>query len=254
MSVTTSRRDRTTTATSETHDADRTADRTNPPRRRWRRWVAGVLVVALVGALVWLVAFSPVLSARSVKVEGAGLLSPAQVIAAAQVPIGTPLVRIARGDIARRVEQLPEVRSARVELSFPDAVVIAVTERVAAAYGRAPDGHFTYVDSTGRTFDDLLTAPTGLPLLSPANDVVADPATLAAMGQVAAALPASMRRVVQAITATAPDAVGLTLRDGRLVVWGGSDRNADKIRILPALLRRPGHVFDVSNPDQVFTH
>jgi cell division protein FtsQ len=222
--------------------------------RRWRRWLAGILAMAVVVGLVWIVAFSPVLSARSVKVEGVQRLTSAQVIDAAQVPIGTPLVRISRGDIAGRVEQLAQVRSARVELSFPSTVVIAVTERVAAAYGLAAHGGYTYVDATGRTFDNMSTAPTGLPLLSPANDVLADPATLAAMAQIASALPTQVRSLVKAITATAADDVDLQLADGRTVVWGGSDRNADKIRILPALLRRPGHVFDISNPDQVFTH
>ena len=38
------------------------------------------------------------------------------------------------------------------------------------------------------------------------------------------------------------------------MVWGDATRNADKVRVLPALLARKGHVFDVSNPDQVFTH
>ena len=222
--------------------------------RRWRRWLAAVLAVAVLAGLVWIVAFSPVLAARSVKVEGTHRLSAAQVVDAARVPIGTPLVRISRGDIARRVEQLAQVRSARVELSFPSTVVVEVTERVAAAYGRAPQGGFTYVDETGRTFGAAATAPTGLPLLSPANNVAADPATLAAMAQIASALPTTVRSQIREITASAADAVDLKLRDGRTVVWGGSDRNADKVRILPALLRRPGHVFDVSNPDQVFTH
>ena len=74
------------------------------------------------------------------------------------------------------------------------------------------------------------------------------------MAQIASALPATLRSLVKAITATAADDVDLQLRDGRTVVWGGSDRNADKIRILPALLAQQAHVFDVSNPDQVFTH
>ena len=237
--------------------AGRTTGGTSTPGtrpRRWRRWLAATLALAVVIGLGWIVVFSPVLSARSVRVEGMHRLTTAQVVDAAQVPIGTPLVRVSRGAIARRVEQLAQVRSARVELSFPSTVVIAVTERVAAAYGLAAHGGFTYVDATGRTFDNLTTAPTGLPLLSPAAAVAADPTTLAAMAQIASALPARVAGLVKAITATAADDVELQLRDGRTVVWGGSDRDADKIRILPALLARKGHVFDVSNPSQVFTH
>ena len=85
------------------------------------------------------------------------------------------------------------MRKARVELSFPDTVVIAVTERVAAAYGRTGNGHFTYVDATGRTFADLPAVPAALPRLAPSAAVANDATTLAAMAQISAALPASVR-------------------------------------------------------------
>ena len=231
-------------------DAD---DRVRRPRR-WRGWVAVSLVVAVLAGLTWIVAFSPVLAAHAVKVEGTARLSRDRIVAAAGVPMDAPLVRIDRGAIARRVEQIPEVRAARVELSFPDTVVIAVTERVAAAYGQTSNGHFTYVDATGRTFGDLLVAPSGLPRLAPSNQVANDPVTLANMAQISAALPASIRSQVDVLTATAPDDITLKLRDGRSVVWGDATRNGDKVRILPALLKRKGRVYDVSNPDQVFTH
>ena len=243
---------RTDTVNNRTDDPDVPGRGPRSPGRR-RRWLAGVLVVGAVAGLVWIVAFSSVLAARSVKVEGTRHLTAAQVVAAAGVPIGTPLVRVARGAIARRVEALPEVRSARVELSFPSTVVIAVTERVATAYRARPDGRFTYVDATGRTFDELPAAPAGLPLLAPAGSVAGDTATLAVMAQVAAALPASLRTGVRELTATGATAVELRLRDGRVVVWGGAERAPDKLAILPALLRRKGHLFDVSNPDLVFT-
>ena len=222
--------------------------------RRWRRWVAAALVVAVLAGLGWIVAVSPVLAARSVTVEGTHRLSRAQVVAAAGVPLGRPLVRVPRGEIVRRVERLAEVRSARVELSFPSTVVIAVTERVAAAYRPTGPGHFTYVDATGRSFADLSTAPAGLPRLAPSPALAGDPATLAAMAQISAALPAAVRAQVDELTASVPDEVTLALRDGRSVVWGDASRTADKVRVLTALLARPGHVFDVSNPDQVFAH
>ncbi len=250
---------------SDGHDSDghgigpdaepaRNRDGSSRPPRRWRLWGAGVLVVALLAGLVWIVAFSPVLAARSVKVEGTQRLSRDQIVAAADVRLGTPLVRVPRGDIVRRVERLSEVRSARVELSFPGTVVIAVTERVAAAYRQTADGHYTYIDATGRSFADLTAVPAALPQLAPSPAVANDTTTLAAMAQISAALPASIRAEVAEVTAAAPDDITLALRDGRSVVWGDGTRNAAKIRVLPALLARKGHVYDVSNPDQVFTH
>jgi cell division protein FtsQ len=222
--------------------------------QRWRRWGAGAVVLALLAGLVWIVAFSSVLAARSIRVEGTQRLSRDQILAAAGVRLGTPLVRVPRGTIARRVERLAEVRSARVELSFPDTVVIAVTERVAAAYRQTSAGHFTYVDATGRSFADLSAAPAALPQLAPSAAVANDTATLSAMAQISAALPGSVRAEVAQLTATSAEDITLALRDGRSVVWGDATHNADKARVLPALLARPGHVLDVSNPDQVFAH
>jgi cell division protein FtsQ len=236
------------------HPVPSDADRRRRIPQPWRRWAAVAIVLVLLAGLAWIVAFSSVLAARSVTVEGTQRLSRAQILAAAGVDLGTPLVRVPRGTIARRVERLPEVRSARVELSFPGTVVIAVTERVAAAYRQTSDGHFTYVDATGRSFADLTSAPAALPQLAPTAAVANDPPTLAAMAAVSAALPGSVRAEVAQLTATSADDITLALRDGRSVVWGDATRNGDKARVLPALLARSGHVFDVSNPDQVFTH
>ena len=241
----------TTLTAARTTNADVRPDRRG---RRWRRWLAALLALACLLALAWVVAFSRVLAADSVKVEGTVRLTPAQVVAAAEVPLGVPLVRIDRGAITRRVEALAEVRSARVELSFPNMVVVEVTERVAAAYGLSPTGHYTYVDASGRTFGDFVTAPSALPRLAPATASAGDQATLAAMAHISAALPSTIRAQVRQVTATAADDIILVLRDGRLVVWGDATRNADKARVLPALLKRKGHVLDVSNPDLVFTH
>ena len=48
-----------------------------------------------------------VLVVRSVTVTGTHLLAPAQVIAAADVPLGTPLLRVDAGAVTRRVEAIP---------------------------------------------------------------------------------------------------------------------------------------------------
>ena len=43
--------------------------------------------------------------------------------------------------------------------------------------------------------------------------------------------------------------VPLDLTDGRSVVWGTTDRTAEKAEKLAALLTQPGRVYDVSTPD-----
>jgi cell division protein FtsQ len=58
---------------------------------------------------------------------------------------------------------------------------------------------------------------------------------------------------VRTVTAGSSESITLTLRDGRTVLWGGTDRNADKAKLLPAILGQPGRYFDVSDPDTVIS-
>jgi cell division protein FtsQ len=43
--------------------------------------------------------------------------------------------------------------------------------------------------------------------------------------------------------------ITLTLADGRVVIWGTTDRTDEKAEKLSALLTQPGKVYDVSSPD-----
>lgn len=217
-------------------------------RARWRIAVAVAVVVAVVAGLTWVIGFSSVLAVRTVRVVGAHRLDPAAVRAAARIEPDEPLIRVPRVAVERRIEALPAVAAARIDLSFPNTVIIRITERVASGYRRTSAGSWTLVDGTGRSFGVLDRAPTDLPELAPAADVAADPATLAALAGVAAAVPATVRRHLRQLTATGPDAVLLVLSDQRTVLWGASSENAEKARVLPALLKRPGTSFDISNP------
>ena len=64
-------------------------------------------------------------------------------------------------------------------------------------------------------------------------------------------LRAPIRNQVASVSAPSPYRVAMTLRDGRVVVWGSADLGAQKMQILPALLAQPGHTFDVSDPTMV---
>ncbi|CNV87905.1 cell division protein FtsQ [Mycobacterium tuberculosis] len=43
--------------------------------------------------------------------------------------------------------------------------------------------------------------------------------------------------------------ITLTLADGRVVIWGTTDRCEEKAEKLAALLTQPGRTYDVSSPD-----
>ena len=103
--------------------------------RRWSRLRVVVvlgLLLALVGAAGWVMLGSPLLSVRSVQVAGASRVTPAEVLAVADVAPATPLARVDTDAVARRVGALVAVRSvsglARIHLlpshSMPSRVSI----------------------------------------------------------------------------------------------------------------------------------
>ena len=241
-----------TTTVPKQSDADAAEPRVRriaPAGARRRVVVVALTAAVLAGVAVWVVAFSSVLGVKTVRVDGAHIVAVADVRAAAGVPHGRPLLRLDTGAIARRVEQLPAVRSARVETSFPDTVVIHVTERTGVGYLKNGP-RFVVVDADGVQFRTLRTRPPRLPLFAVPSGPQATASARAVAG-VAAALGPRVLRQVTSIEAFDPGAITLVLADGRIVHWGSADRSSDKARILPTLLTQPGQQFDVSNPDQV---
>mgnify|MGYP003408486660 CR=1 FL=1 len=70
---------------------------------RWRLplIIAGGVIVA--GTIVWTIWFSGLLAANKVAIEGESTLTEAQIRAAADVPVGTPLIRVDTVAIESRV-------------------------------------------------------------------------------------------------------------------------------------------------------
>ena len=208
--------------------------------------LAVALVVAVLGAGVWVGGFTGVLGVRTVVVRGAHAVSADTVRAAAAVPAGVPLIRLDASGISRRVGQLPGVQHARVSRSWPNTVRIDVVERTPIAV--IPRGAtFFLVDIEGVLFQQVGTSPAGLPRLVVAHPEAADPAMRSALVVIGSLSP-ELRRAVQVVEAPTPDSVTLGLRDGRTVIWGGSGESEAKARALGPLLTRPGSTYDVSTP------
>jgi cell division protein FtsQ len=136
--------------------------------RRWSRLrvlVALGLVMVLAGAAGWVVLESTLLSVRSVEVTGASRVTPAQVLAAADVPAATPLARVDTDAVARRVRSLVAVRTVSVTRQWPRTVEIVVQERVPAAV-QVRGSSYLLVDASGVAFDTVHKRPKGLPLVT----------------------------------------------------------------------------------------
>jgi cell division protein FtsQ len=187
-----------------------------------------------------------VMAARDIEVVGIAAVPREEVLDTAQVRLGTPLLQIDTGQVADRVAVIRRVASVRVQRQYPSALRIAVTERIPVVVQDFPDGPHLF----DRDGVDFATAPPPpmLPYLEADHPGPADPATRAAL-QVMTALQPDVAGRVSRVAAPSVDSVTLTLTDGRVVVWGNTDRTAEKAQKLTALLTQPGHTYDVSSPD-----
>jgi cell division protein FtsQ len=207
-------------------------------------WSA-LLSVVVVG-LGLLLYFTPIMSARSIVVTGLGAVSQEEVVTAAAVKTGTPLLQVDTDAVAERVAGIRRVASARVQRQYPSTLRITVIERIPVVVKDYPDGSHLF-DKDGV---DFATAPPppGVPYLETENPGPSDPATKAAL-EVMTSLRPEVAGQVGRVSAPSVAAITLTLTDGRVVVWGTTDRTEEKALKLGALLTQPGRTYDVSSPD-----
>ncbi len=222
-------------------------------RRTWRVAFFALALVGLVAFAAWALFDSRLLVVRSVVVSGTRMVPRSEVLAVAGVEPGTPLIRVNVGQVAARVEQIRQVRSAQVTRSWPDRVVIVVSERIPALAVTAPDGGFDLADSGGVIVRWAARRPAGLPLYPAAVASLRGDPDLAAAAAVLTGLPAQLRHSVVSVTAPSPDQVTLQLAGGITVVWGGPGRTAAKAQELTVLERTGSHYYDVSAQGTLMT-
>jgi cell division protein FtsQ len=205
------------------------------------------VLLAVVGVgLALILYFTPAMSARNIVVSGTGAVTREEVLDAAQVRPGTPLLQINTNQVADRVAAIRRVASARVQRQYPSALRITIVERVPMVVKDFPDGPHLF----DRDGVDFATAPPppALPYIDVADPGPTDPATKAALAVLLALRPEVAGQVGR-IAAPSVSSITLTLGDGRVVIWGSTDRADEKAEKLAALLTQPGRTYDISSPD-----
>lgn len=218
-------------------------------RKRLRRAFVAALVLVVVAGGAWVVGFSQALAVTAVSVTGTSVLTAEEVTAAAQVPMGTPLVRLDVAAIEKRVALLKPVASVQVTRSLPNKVTIAVTER-RAVYAVSAGSGFDLVDATGVPYTSVMDVPAGLLVANITGDserLRRDVAT------VATALPKVLRDRAVLVNAASPDSIVIELRGGAEVVWGSAENSEEKAGVIAALLTISASVYDVSSPSHPTT-
>jgi cell division protein FtsQ len=225
--------------------------------RRRRSAALGVLALAaIVAVAAWVLLGSRLLAVRSVVVTGTRLVPQSEVLAAAGIEPGTPLIRVNTAQVAARVETIRQVQSARVTRSWPDRVVIAVRERTPALAVPAPGGGFDLVDPDGVIVQWAARRPAGFPVYITAaviSSLRGDPDVWTA-ATVLGDLPARLRASVISVTAPSPDQVTLRLTHGVTVLWGGTGDARQKAEELGVLMPTHASYYDVSAPGSAVTN
>ncbi|OBI07779.1 cell division protein FtsQ [Mycolicibacter heraklionensis] len=205
-------------------------------------FLTAVLTVGL-GLILY---FTPLMSVREIEISGITTVTREEVLDVARVKPGTPLLQIDTGSVADRVATIRRVASTRVQRQYPSVLGISVIEREPVVYKDYPDGPHLF-DRDGVDFATG-APPRMLPFFDVENPGPADPPSMAAL-QVMTSLAPEVAGQISRVAAPSVASITLTLADGRVVVWGNTDRTAEKAQKLAALLTQPGHTYDVSSPD-----
>lgn len=239
----------------------KSAKRPDPqgPGRRVRRGPLLAYLVAatlLVGGGTWVLYGSSWLRVEKVTATGTEVLTPGQVLAAAAVPVGAPLVSVDTDEIEERVRgRLPRIDSVDVVRAWPHGIGLKVTERKPVLLIKKGTD-FVEVDASGVRFDTVPKAPAGVPVLelnaerSPSARRFDEERLLHEAVLVAGSLPEPISKETVQVKVGSYDSVVLELTRGRTVTWGSGEQSDAKGRALTALLKaapKAGH-FDVSVP------
>ncbi|MFJ3923724.1 cell division protein FtsQ/DivIB [Streptomyces sp. NPDC090022] len=224
--------------------------------RRGRVLLSLAAAVLLAGGGSWVLYGSSWLRVEKVTTDGTRVLTPEQVLTAAEVPVGAPLVSVDTDEIEARLRgRLPRIDSVDVVRAWPHGIGLKVTERKPVLLIKK-GANFIEVDASGVRFDTVAKAPAGVPLLeltaaqSPSARRFDEERLLHEAVGIARDLPEPVARQTVQVKVASYDSVVLELAGGRRVVWGSAEQGAAKGRALTALLKaapKADH-FDVSAP------
>ncbi|HEV7167959.1 MAG TPA: FtsQ-type POTRA domain-containing protein [Micrococcaceae bacterium] len=216
------------------------------PSRR-RLWITLASLAAAVALVVAAVVYSPLLALKTITVDGNKLATGTAVQAALAPLKNRPLPQVDQGQVARLLAPLQQIRSVTVEARPPSTLLVHVVEREPVALLKSGE-QYIMVDPEGvqlGTTADPAAVP--LPIIDGGTAAIGN-ATFKAMTDVLAALPPSILAKLQHASASSPDAVELTLNDGKSIIWGNASDRELKAKVVQALLTAPPPVQQPGKP------
>ena len=216
--------------------------------RTRRRTIASVGVSLLVLAgITAAMPFTPMMPVHGVNVDGNAALTPEQVEELTGIVPETPMGRVDVRAAAEGVAANPWVKSATVKRDWPSSIQVDVEEYTAVAFVVLEDGAHL-IDAEGKDFLVADPPPGAMELVGPG---IEDEEGKRAAVEIAASISEKARGQVEALDARGPYEYVLRLREGRTVVWGAAEDNANKALALESVLQMEGTEFNISNPELV---
>jgi cell division protein FtsQ len=203
----------------------------------------------MVAAVVYLVAFAPVLVVKDVVVTGAddGIARMAR--DNADVTLGRPLARVDTAAVADRVAADTRVRTVEVDRDWPSRITIALRLREPAAVLTQPGRPPALVDRTGVAYEAVAQRPDDLLTITAPRGSV-DKETLAGALRARSALAPGWQRQVSQVQVTTGDDLRFGIGSVS-VLWGEPEAEEAKAASLEALLDQEG--IDPDDPERPVT-
>ncbi len=225
--------------------------------RRRLHVLIGLLIATALLVGGWFLLHSALLSARAITVVGATHETVAQVESAADLTSHRPLIDINTGTDDAAIERFPWVRSATVNVHWPDGVRVVISEEVPALTMTTADGKWVEISADGRILDLSATRSPGLMLVTGPRPAGAVGSTLAGIDDpglmVASTLPPSFRGQVTGVHVESGGWVQLSMNTPIVVDIGLptqlTAKYEDVSSILAGAALHDGAIIDVSVAD-----
>ncbi len=206
-----------------------------------KAWVIGFSILGILALFASL--RSPFFNVRTIVVQGNSLVSSQDLLALANVGVGTNIFQVSTGAIVKNISLHPLVKAVEVSRKLPNTLVINIVERKPAAMIPVQNG-FVKVDEQGVFLQRSDVWPkqplpiiSGIQLPGDLNlgQAIPNPALLEAL-KLLLQLPKDLYSMVGELSAANRDALVMYTRDGLEIRLGGADQAQEKFSVLEQFL------------------
>lgn len=194
--------------------ARRIAVRQRAGRRRiyWSAVAGGFLALGIVAVGIF---STPLFAVNHIKLAGIVYTDQEQIAEITKSIRGKPILTADLNSVRDRLEELPWVKYATVNMDFPHTVVIQIAERTPVAAYLGEDNRWRVIDVEGRVIDVLAGRPVDYVAIYGAGPMLESGATsveLARVAQLVTAMPPQLQPIVKHFEVDQQFNVSLTLR------------------------------------------